>query len=73
MNRIVFNEVVYDLYKEFCRLKGYKLPIVPLEAMIDVATGAENDRMREFSEWFYEEVITRLEPPTQTIKDIQEG
>jgi hypothetical protein len=51
---------ITELYKEWCRLKGYSLGKSPIEVKIDEATGYEAARMREFVNWFTLEVIGRL-------------
>lgn len=51
---------IVELYREWCRLKGYSLGSKPIELMIDTATGAEAARMREFAEWFRLEILSRL-------------
>lgn len=49
-----------DLYREWCRLKGYSLGKTPIEISIDTATGYEAARMREFIVWLQTEIFTRL-------------
>lgn len=51
---------ITELYREWCRLKGYSEPTTPLDQMIDTATGAEAQRMHEFVDWFMTEIIGRM-------------
>lgn len=57
---------IMELYKEWCRLKGYSLGTKPIEVMIDEATGAEKARMTEFVHWLSLEVMTRLPKEADT-------
>jgi hypothetical protein len=60
--KVVLNDVLYDLYKEYCRLKGYPLPKTPLDQWIDENSGMQEKNMQEFAIWLKEEVLSRLEP-----------
>ena len=43
-----------DLWKEFCRLKGYKLPTSPIEQLIDVATSHEEKIVKDYAQFVFE-------------------
>jgi hypothetical protein len=49
-----------DLWKEFCRLKGYKLPTSPIEQLIDEATGREKKIVREYAAFVFEHIYLPL-------------
>lgn len=51
---------ITELYKQWCRLNGYKLTKSPIEIKIDEVTGYESARMREFAQWFIKELLTRI-------------
>lgn len=53
---------ITELYKEWCRLKGYSLGKAPIEIAIDEATGYEAVRMKEFASWLQLEIFSRLPP-----------
>lgn len=55
-----------EMYKQWCRLKGYSLGKAPIEIMVDEATGAEAARMKEFAHWLRLEVFSRIPPTTDT-------
>lgn len=49
-----------EMYKEWCRLKGYKPANTPFEKMIDQATGADDAHIREFLDWFSNDMLPRI-------------
>ena len=53
-------DAIYEMYKQWCRLKGYHLPETNAAQWFDEASGIQDQRMQEFSVWFKEEVLTRL-------------
>lgn len=55
-----FIDQLTEMYKEWCRLKGYKPAKTPFEAMIDQATGAEDAHIREFLDWFRDDLMPRI-------------
>lgn len=48
------------LYKEWCRLKGYKPASTPFEVMVDRATGAESAHIREFLDWLSNDLLPQI-------------
>lgn len=58
----IFNEMLTELYEQYCRLKGYSKPTSPIEAMIDKATGQEQAHMEEFARWVVTELVPRFDP-----------
>lgn len=55
--KVVVNEQVLELYREFCRLKGYKVSTTPIETLVDAATGVEEQHQREFAKWLSDDIL----------------
>lgn len=49
-----------ELYRQYCRLKGYPLPRNNFEQWIDESSGIQKKSMEEFVKWLHEEILTRL-------------
>lgn len=53
-------EPMTEMYIEWCRLKGYKPAKSPLEFKIDQELGVEKAHIREFLDWFMDDIMPRF-------------